>query len=219
MKKKKQNLLKKYQILSKNTSLFAEIPNEESQQSKLIKVNLNEYKNEIPIYPKMMMMMAKAFPGHAPRKMMMAKCAAPTMEMNFATKSFGGATKSMKKASPPPPPPPPPANINKENKEKKDDITSIIMSQDIIEGFWVENTETKKIINIISLEKFNKIKNCINSFYKGQNEMKLIYTVLVIYYLKMKCPERLDEFKLIINKANKYLEKNGINYENIISSL
>ena len=216
--KKEIEFAKKYQILSKNTALFAEILNEDNQQSKLIKVNLNEYKNEIPIYPKMMMMMAKAFPGHAPRKMMMAKCAAPTMEMNFATKSFGGATKSMKKASPPPPPPPP-ANINKENKEKKDDITSIIMSQDIIEGFWVENTETKKIINIITLEKFNKIKTCINSFYKGQNEMKLIYTVLVIYYLKMKCPERLDEFKLIINKANKYLEKNGINYENIISSL
>ena len=151
---------------------------------------------------------------------MMAKCAAPRMEMNFATKGFLGATLSMKKASPPPPPPPPPpANINKENKEKKDDITTIIMSQDIIEGFWVENTETKKIINIITLEKFNKIKTCINSFYKGQNEMKLIYTVLVIYYLKTKCPERLDEFKLIINKANKYLEKNGINYENIISSL
>ena len=217
--KKEIEFAKKYQILSKNTALFAEILNEDNQQSKLIKVNLNEYKNEIPIYPKMMKMIAKAFPGHAPRKMMMAKCAAPTMEMNFATKSFGGATKSMKKASPPPPPPPPPANINKENKEKKDDITSIIMSQDIIEGFWVENTETKKIINIITLEKFNKIKTCINSFYKGQNEMKLIYTVLVIYYLKMKCPERLDEFKLIINKANKYLEKNGINYENIISSL
>ena len=216
--KKEIEFAKKYQILSKNTALFAEILNEDNQQSKLIKVNLNEYKNEIPIYPKMMKMIAKAFPGHAPRKMMMAKCAAPTMEMNFATKSFGGATKSMKKASPPPPPPPP-ANINKENKEKKDDITSIIMSQDIIEGFWVENTETKKIINIITLEKFNKIKTCINSFYKGQNEMKLIYTVLVIYYLKMKCPERLDEFKLIINKANKYLEKNGINYENIISSL
>ena len=215
--KKEIESAKKYQILSKNTALFAEILNEDNQQSKLIKVNLNEYKNEIPIYPKMMMMMAKAFPGHAPRKMMRAKCAAPRMEMNFATKGFLGATLSMKKASPPPPPPP--ANKSKEIKEKKDDITSIIMSQDIIEGFWVENTETKKIINIITLEKFNKIKTCINSFYKGQNEMKLIYTVLVIYYLKMKCPERLDEFKLIINKANKYLEKNGINYENIISSL
>ena len=37
---------KKYQILSKNTSLFAEIINEESQQSKLIKIELNESKEK-----------------------------------------------------------------------------------------------------------------------------------------------------------------------------
>ena len=59
----------------------------------------------------------------------------------------------------------------------------------------------------------------VNSVYKGENEKKLIYTILVTYYLKLKCSERLDEFRLIINKANKYLEKNGIKNENIISNI
>ena len=93
------------------------------------------------------------------------------------------------------------------------------MVQDTMEGFWGENVETKKIIDIITWDKFNKIKANINSSYKGPNEINLLYTILVIYYLKTKCSERLDEFKLIINKANKYLEKNGIKYENIISSI
>ena len=42
--KKEVEFAKKYQILSKNTSLFAEIINDESQQDKLIKVELNEFK-------------------------------------------------------------------------------------------------------------------------------------------------------------------------------
>ena len=49
--------------------------------------------------------------------------------------------------------------------------------------------------------------------------MKLIYTILVIYYLNTKYSARLDEFRLIINKANKYLEKNGIKYENIVTGI
>ena len=105
------------------------------------------------------------------------------------------------------------------NKMIKDDINRIIMSQDIIEGFWDENEETKSLIDIITLNKFNKIKDNINNVYKGPNEIKLLYTILVIYFLKTKCSERLEELRLIINKANKYLKQNRINYENIISDI
>ena len=234
-------MLKKYQILSKNTSLFAEIPNEENQQSKLIKVNLNEFKNRIPSFsfssinnliccgsaPKRGMMMAarpkmmktKYF---CSSKMKMKSCApSPSREENVYNNSiqsanlfdFSGAK------NPPPSPPAPFNNHDNKNKNIKDDITRIIMSQDTMEGFWEENEETKKLINIITLEKFNKMKANINNFYKGPNEINLLYTILVIYYLKTKCSERLDEFRLIINKANKYLEKNGIKYENIISGI
>ena len=193
--KKEIEFAKKYQILSKNTALFAEILNEKKQKSKLIKVNLNEYKNEIPrFYPKMIRPMvygaARISSGKAARRSYFSPLASHSLLYS--------------------------SNIN---KKIKDDITTMIMGQDIIEGFWDENEETKKLIKIISLKKFNKIKDNIKITYKGQNEIKLIYTILVIYYLRTKCSNRLEEFKLIINKANNYLENNGIKYENIISGI
>ena len=206
--KKEIEFAKKYQILSKNTALFAEILNEENQQSKLIKVNLNEYKNEIP---KFRPMIYANFAMARPKRMKMANFAAlrmmaKKMDNYDMEERLQGRKENINISSPP-------------TSEKKDDVTRIIMSQDIIEGFWEENEETKRIINIISLDKFNKLVANVNSAYKGENEKKLIYTILVIYYLKLKCSERLDEFRLIINKANKFLEKNGIKYENIISNI
>ena len=108
-------------------------------------------------------------------------------------------------------------NIKRENNEHAD--MNLILSQDIIEGFWNENNETKKLINIITLEKFDKIKNKIIALNKGENESKIIYTILVIYYLKTKCTTNLNEYKLVINKANKFLQKNGINYDDIVSDI
>ena len=93
------------------------------------------------------------------------------------------------------------------------------MEQDIMDGYWDENNETKKIIDILGKEKFNKIKNKVNGLYKGDNEIKIIYTILVLYYFNEKCKEKLNELILIINKANKYLENNGIKYTDIISNL
>ena len=210
---------KKYQILSKNTSLFAEILNEENQQSKLIKVNLNEYKNEPRNKPRSFIPNKKAHINMNNYRIM-AKCFdSDILYHNAETIQKKKATKKAQKSITTPPPPPPAPTVNKNNKEIKDDITRIIMKQDIIEGYWEENEDTKKLINIITLDKFNKIKNNVNAKYKGPNEIKVIYTVLVIYYLNMKCSERIDEFRLIINKANKFLQKNGIKYENIISGI
>ena len=48
--------------------------------------------------------------------------------------------------------------------------------------------------------------------------MTIIYTIIVIYYIELKFKNKLKEYRLVLNKANKYLEKNGINYKNIISS-
>ena len=206
--KKEIEFAKKYQILSKNTALFAEILNEENQQSKLIKVNLNEYKNEIP---KFRPMIYANFAMARPKRMKMAKFAelrmmAKKIDNYDMEERLQGRKENINISSPP-------------TSGIKDNVTRIIMGQDIIEGFWEENEETKRIINIISLDKFNKIVANVNSVYKGDNEKKLIYTILVIYYLKSNCSERLDEFRLIINKANKFLEKNGIKYENIISNI
>ena len=210
---------KKYQILSKNTSLFAEILNEKNQQSKLIKVNLNEYKNKPRNNPYSFIPNKNAHINMNNYRIM-AKCFdSDILYHNAEIIQKKKATKKAQKSITTPPPPPPAPTVNKNNKEIKDDITRIIMKQDIIEGYWEENEDTKKLINIITLDKFNKIKNNVNAKYKGPNEIKVIYTVLVIYYLNMKCSERIDEFRLIINKANKFLQKNGIKYENIISGI
>ena len=210
---------KKYQILSKNTSLFAEILNEKNQQSKLIKVNLNEYKNEPRNKPRSFIPNKNAHINMNNYRIM-AKCFdSDILYHNAEIIQKKKATKKAQKSITTPPPPPPAPTVNMNNKEIKDDITRIIMKQDIIEGYWEENEDTKKLINIITLDKFNKIKNNVNANYKGPNGIKVIYTVLVIYYLNMKCSERINEFRLIINKANKFLQKNGIKYENIISGI
>ena len=107
---------------------------------------------------------------------------------------------------------------NKGNKSSDAQI-NLIMSQDIIEGFWNENDETKAIIDIITSEKFDKIKNKVNALNKGEISIKIIYTILVIYYLKKECTDNLDEYKLVLNKAIKFLEKNGINYDDFVSNI
>ena len=215
---------KKYQILSKNTALFAEILNEKNQQSKLIKVDLNEYKKEIPsFYPTIRPYIIGSFRTMgAPRFYGAARMRSPIdFEKPRRREHEIISCKAAKKIShnnniTSSPSPQPSSNIN---TKVKDNITRMIMSQDIIEGYWDENEETKKLIKLITLKKFNKIREKIKNAYKGANEIKLIYTILVIYYLNEKCSKRLDEFRLIINKANRYLEQNGIKYENIISSI
>ena len=319
---------KKYQILSKNTALFAEIENEENQQSKLIKVDLvnitppkikNSYNrlNNLTYSASIGSSMMNFMPPMAPtcgifnppccgfsnninqgfggmggmcgmgsnfmnnnmfmsnnmnNNMMGMGMAMMNNNMNCMNNNMNnmmgmgmmqmqnnmnmGMMHNMNNMNmammnqnlcagarmcPPPSPPSPPKsktsdylsserinysessnkkvnnNIKRENNEHAD--MNLILSQDIIEGFWNENNETKKLINIITLEKFDKIKNKIIALNKGENESKIIYTILVIYYLKTKCTTNLNEYKLVINKANKFLQKNGINYDDIVSGV
>ena len=58
-------------------------------------------------------------------------------------------------------------NNNNNDNDNKNNNTSLILSQDIIEGFWDENNETKRIINIITSDVFDKIKNKIIPLKKG----------------------------------------------------
>ena len=109
-------------------------------------------------------------------------------------------------------------NMNKKISYEKADM-KLIMSQDIIEGYWNENDYTKKLIGIITSDKFDKIKNKIIALNKGANETKIIFTILVIYYLKTKCAGNLNEYKLVIHKAVKFLQNNGINYDDIVSGI
>lgn len=96
----------------------------------------------------------------------------------------------------------------------------LILSQNIIEGYWDENEESKELMNIIDKDKMNKINAKIKSLNKGEEiEKRIKYTILVIYFLNTEYYDKIDDYKLIINKAEKYLMNQGIQYKDIIKLL
>ena len=246
--KKEVEFSKKYQILSKNTALYAEILNfSNNEQNKLIKVNLNNYETQKIKFGGGFQPMI--FCNAAPRNICFKKAASPMINCNFAAPKRGLMMMGMGSKAPPihhknmmmmenk-------ASMKKEKEHKinmaksninndrdkvnlqinkgneiKDDMTRLIMSQDIIEGSWNENDETKKLISIVSQDKFDKIKNKIKGLNKGNQEIKLIYTILVIYYLVVKHTDKLNDYRLVINKAKKFLINQGIKYEEFIADI
>ena len=111
---------------------------------------------------------------------------------------------------------------NKENEKKdefEDIITQLIMKQDIIEGFWDENEETKNLINLLGNDIYNNIDNKIKMLNKEDTENKIKYTILVIYYLNNILADKINDYRLIINKANNFLLNQGITYEDFIKEI
>ena len=104
------------------------------------------------------------------------------------------------------------------NNQIKENITNLILSQDIIKGFWDENEETRKLINIINKE-YNSINKKVKELNKEEQEIKIIFTILVIYYLNTKYTEKINDYRLIINKATKYLDEQGIIYDDFINGI
>ena len=112
-------------------------------------------------------------------------------------------------------------SVNKkknENNNQFNDLQKIIMSQDIIEGYWEENENTKNIENKFK-EIFNKISNFIESNENIKNKSKVKYTFIILYYLINGEKEKLNENKLIINKGKKYLNSNNTSYDEIFSKI
>ena len=101
--------------------------------------------------------------------------------------------------------------IMSKKMEKNDTnyLSSLLMGQDIIEGFWDENNFTNDVIKKVQ-EQYNKIESYINSQNDIKEKKKAIYTTIVLYYLLNNMKEKVDELRLIINKGKKYL--NSINY-------
>ena len=249
--KKEVEFSKKYQILSKNTALFAEILNDgDNNQTKLIKVNLNDYEEEripsyrgigggfMPIVNCCMAAPSRSYYCAAPKTQNLAytmisnnynnsnnyfKCKSIKYDCSFNKSSINSYKKSFnqnnynKKSNII-------CNYSKMNKMEKsnnkngikDDLTRLIMSQDIMSGAWNENEETKKIINIVTQNIFNKINKKVKGLSVGEQENKIIYTILVIYYLNTKHADKLNDYKLVINKGKRYLMSQGIGYEDII---
>ena len=254
-KNKEVNFSLKYQILSGNTALFAEIINDmnDINKNKLITVNLNDYTQEIKFEPVNSQFKSKKY-----KKSKRAYKATEDFNQFFSfgsqdTFSFSYSesqkeTNQMKSESnssfedffktysnSPKPQNNKIEGVNSEDitktdcaqkgsiktKElKKEDIMKLILSQDIIEGFWDENEELKQLMNNIDKDKVNKINLKIKSFNKGEEiEKKIKYTVLVIYYLNTEYHDKIDAYKIIINKAEKFLMSQGIKYKDIIDSL
>ena len=101
--------------------------------------------------------------------------------------------------------------IMSKKMEKNDTnyLSSLLMGQDIIEGFWDENNFTNDVVKTVQ-EQYNKIESYINSQNDIKEKKKAIYTTIVLYYLLNNMKEKVDELRLIINKGKKYL--NSINY-------
>ena len=72
----------------------------------------------------------------------------------------------------------------------------------------VEKLLDKNIIdNIKKISKTNKEKE------------KVYYTLIIIYFISTRYPEKLAEYELVLNKAKNYLKGINIIYDKIISKI
>ena len=211
-KEKEIEFAKKYQILSKNTALFGEIVREgESQKTELLKVDINEErKNAIN---------RNVVSAMRPQRRMLAKGISSNRPLGMTGKMFKGLNNIPAKNS---------INyVKKPSFEQKsdgtvgiiDEFNDMLMTQDIIEGYWDETPETKRMISKIKKGVFEKIVEYIKSRNITDNFNRVVYTIFVIYYIEKEKSKSNKEYRLVINKGKKYLMSKGINYDNEISKI
>ena len=103
-------------------------------------------------------------------------------------------------------------------EEKKVEFSNkeLVLTQDIYEGFWNLNPQTKLLI-----EKEKNIYDKIEQIMKEKNiekeEIKI--TLLVLYYLNTNTSINKVEYMLIIKKGMAYLEQNKIIFDEILNKL
>ena len=228
---------KKYQMLSKNTALFGEIMrNEESQKTELIKVDINNERKKAlnrtvmsAARPKNYMLMARGGMKGI-RTMPLGTLA---LGNSMEKKSYKAAPKSKVMASYKAAPQTKAIAKNVMNLIKKssyeqksdgtikivDEFNDMLMSQDIMEGFWDETKETKRIINKIKKGGYEKIVKYIKDKKITENFKRVVYTILAIYYIEKEKAKSIKEYRLVINKGKKYLMSKGINYDEEINKI
>ena len=113
----------------------------------------------------------------------------------------------------------PEKEVKKEDDdEKKIEFSNkeLVLTQDIFDGCWNLNPQTKLLI-----EKEKDIYDKIEGIMKEKNidkeEVKI--TLLVLYYLNTNNSINKVEYMLIIKKGISFLEENGINFDDIITTL
>ena len=242
---------KEYEVLSKNTSFFAEIENENSQQNKLIKINIlsniNRYISNINLYhcdnffsnnlslldPDLNLFCQ----GSADFQDLNLNCFAEDccacenvidysekkgidcikikktrMMGKKISKNHEKIEKKKKKSN----------NNKKENKENEDiihediNLVDLILNQNPIDGFWDKDKSTLEIEKLLDKHIIDNIKKLSKN---KKEKDKAYYTILIIYFISTKYPEKLEEYELILNKAKNYLKGINIIYDNIISKI
>lgn len=106
----------------------------------------------------------------------------------------------------------------KKMEEKKVEFSNkeLILTQDIFDGFWNLNEQTKLLIEK-EKDIYDKIENILKEKKIEKEEVKM--TLLVLYYLNTNDSINKVEYMLIIKKGTTYLEENGIKFEEIFSQL
>ena len=217
---------KKYQLLSKNTALFGEIQKDGNfAQSELIKVNLNEIRKSLNKKVGRAILSSKVRGGIQFMKRGAAPSALNTKSLkvqgNDISKKLSIKEKRINK----------PVQISGIEKKPsfiqredgsigiKDEFNDMLMTQDIIEGSWNENQETKKLVNKVKKEKFDKIVQYIKNMKINQDFNKIVYTILVIYYIQKEKSKNINEYRLVINKGKRFLISKGFNYDEEIKKI
>ena len=232
---------KKYQLLSKNTALFGEILQDgNTNQEKLIKVELDIERRKILANAR-----NRSYGKNIRKyKMTQVPMRRTTITKCVAFKSLKGTldkpTKAMKgcnftqmyKSYRPMT-----ANANKIILQPKtfkkqisfsqkedgsirivDEFKDVLLTQDVIEGYWDNNIETKKLAEK-KKEKFKKISEFVKNLGISEDFNKIVFTIFVLDYIQNEKKNNLNEYKLILNKGKKFLMSKGINFDEEIKKM
>ena len=108
-------------------------------------------------------------------------------------------------------------SMNNENEKKKIsdnnfNLKEMALSQDIFDGYWEINDYIKNLI-----EKNKNLYEQFKDYFMKKNckDEKIVITAFVVYYLKHEKSINQSEFLLIYNKAIKFLKEKSFDYQEI----
>ena len=204
-------LSKKYQVLSKYTSLYAEVENEKTIQNEMLIIEQNKIQDieEIESSDEEIQrptIKRKKKCGDSGVKYKKSKCKKKCKKISKDSESDEEDEDDK--------------DVGKETK-KDFDVKEMSLTQNILEGNWSVNTQTQFLIDSYA-DIYNKIKQYVEKLDVKENKENIIVTILVLYYLKNNKDIDQNEYLLIINKGIQYLQNLGIKellYENIENNI
>ena len=218
----KLKLALKYQIFTKNTSLFAEIEFTEKITEKMKSEIIGDKENNVikkirknyELYDKMELCYCKELECDE-ACCDEADCDEDGCDENDCDEGdyCNYSAKNVVKES----------YIEKEEKKatkfelnnNKDNIMKMINTQDFIEGCWEENEYTKKV-----KEKYIKEFALLKGLKNKKIDDTIALTILIIYFINKEHSYLLTDLLMIIKKAKMYIQKKTQdNYDNIIKEI